>query len=234
MLSLQEREAKKGMFAKRTSENLKKYADLYEQFCESGYSKMLASEFAEYFVIDAKKPAVGDIVQTARLYNKIRDYSMASYYLDKVFDVKKLGGDERFFYCIEALTNKSLVGNWRDAEDFRTEHIAFLQKYSDKLDIKKRAELYIALAYSDCAAKEYSSAFRLLKGIGYKPQGKNDVKLVEILTTVVYIAAKSGDAASTENAVNNARAALNLIKKFEFDWSKDYYEKLIADAAMGI
>lgn len=133
MLSPQERERKKGMFAKRTNENLKKYTELYADFDEFGYSRSLAKEFAEYFVDNSKKPTVGDIVQAARLYDKIRDYKTGSFYIDKLEEYKKFSSDEKYYYCIEALTNKSKIGNWRDAEDFRTEHIDFLQKHSEKL-----------------------------------------------------------------------------------------------------
>lgn len=234
MLSLQERERKKGMFAKKTSENTKKYEELYAEFCQYGYTRSLAEQFADFFVLDTKKAAPGDIIQTVRLYDRLRDYKTAAFYLEKLEDMKKLGSEEKFLYCIEALKNKSKLGNWRDAEDFRTDNIKFMQIYSDKVDMNRKADLYIALAFSDCAAKQYTSAFRLLTGFGYKPQGKNDVKLLEILITGVYICSQLGDAASVENAVNNARAALGLFKEFEHSWSKEYYENMISEASDGI
>ncbi|MBO5164275.1 MAG: hypothetical protein J6B75_07525 [Ruminococcus sp.] len=235
MLSLQEREHKKGMFAKKTSENIKKYSELYAEFCQNGYTKALAEDYADFFVENAKKPAHGDIIQTAQLFDRLHDFKSAAFYLERLEDVtKKMTHEEKFLYCIEALKNKSKLGNWRDAEDFRTENINFMQIHSDKVDMNQKADMYIALALSDCAARHYSSAFRLLTGFGYKPQGRNDVKLLEILTTGVYICAKSGDTASVENAVNNARAALGLFKEFEHSWSKSYYETRIAEAAEGI
>ncbi len=236
MLSLQEREHNKKInYAKKSSENEKKYSDLYNEFCQNGYTKALAMEYADFFVLNAKKPAVGDILQTVCLYDKIHDYKTAAFFLDKLEDMsKKFTSEEKFSYCIASLLNKSKIGNWRDAEDFRTEHINFMQNHSEKVDIKQKASMYIALAYADCAAKHYNSAFRLLKGFGYKPQGKNDITLLEILIAGVYICAKSGDEASIGNAVENAYAALKLFKSFEHEWTEQYYEKRIADAAEGI
>lgn len=235
MLSLQEREHKKSTFAKKSSENTKKYNELYAEFYNKGYTKALAEEYADYFVLNAKKPAAGDILQTVRLYDKIRDYKTAAYFLTKVEEMaKKLNNEEKFIYCIETLANKSKIGNWRDAEDFRTEHINFMQIYSEKVDIKLRADMYMSLAYADCAAKHYSSAFRLLTGFGYKPQGKNDEKLLEILIAGIYICAKSGDEASIENAVNNACAAMALFKKYKFSWSEAFYKQKIKDASEGL
>lgn len=235
MLSLQEREHRKSTFAKKTVENTNKYTELYNKFSQYGYSKVLAEEYADYFVLEAKKPAAGDILQTVRLYDKVRDYKMASYFLSKLEEMsKKLNNEEKFLYCIESLANKSKMGNWRDAEDFRTENINFMQIYSEKVGIKLKADMYMALSYVDCAAKNYSAAFRLLTGFGYKPQGKNDEKLLEILIAGIYICAKSGDESSVENAVNNACAAMGLFKKFEFPWSEKYYENKIKDASQGL
>ena len=45
---------------------------------------------------------------------------------------------------------------------------------------------------------------------------------------------RSGDEASLENAVNNARAALALFSDYEYYWTKDYYEKAIEEAAEGV
>lgn len=235
MLSPQERERKKGMFAKRSSENIKKYTELYAEFCQNGYTKALAEDYADFFVENVKKPAHGDVIQTAQLFDRLHDFKSAAIYLERLEDVvKKMSHEEKFIYCIEMLKNKSKLGNWRDAEDFRTDNINFMQIYSDKVDMNQKADMYIALALSDCAAKHYAPAFRLLTGFGYKPQGRNDVKLLEILITGVYICAKSGDSASIENAVNNARAALGLFKEFEHSWSRAYYETRISEAAEGI
>lgn len=234
MLSPQEREHKKITFAKKTSESTAKYTELYTEFSQNGYSKRLAEEYADFFVLNVKRPCAGDILQTVRLYDKIRDYKNAAYYLEKLEEIKKLNSEERFLYCIASLLNRSKLGNWRDAEDFRTENINFMQEYSVKADMDMQVDLYIALAHSDCCAKHYSSAFRLLTGFGYKPQGRNDIKLLEILITGVYICAKTGDKTSVDNAVENAHTALGLFKEFEFPWSKAYYEKLIADASEAI
>lgn len=234
MLSSQEREHKRGKFGKKSSEGTKKYDELYAKFSQEGYSKALAEEFSEYFVLDAKKPAPEDIIQAVRLYDRIHDLKNASFFLGKLEENKKLTNEEKFLYCTEALINKSKLGNWRDAEDFRTENINFMQKYSEKVDMNMLADMYIALALSDCAAKHYGSAFRLLTGFGYKPQGKNDKKLLDILITGVYICARSGDAASLENAVNNARAALGLFKEFDHSWTKEYYENRITEASEGM
>lgn len=235
MLSLQEREHRKSTFAKKTAENMNKYTELYNKFSQSGYSKALAEEYADYFVLDVKKPAAGDILQAVRLYDKVRDYKTAAYFLSKLEEMaKKLNNEEKFLYCVESLANKSKIGNWRDAEDFRTENINFMQIYSEKVDIKLKADMYMALAYADCAAKHYNSAVRLLTGFGYKPQGKNDVKLLEILIAGIYICAKSGDEANIENAVNSACAAMALFKKYEFPWSEEYYKSKIMDASQGL
>ncbi len=234
MLSPQEREHKKGVFGRKSGEQEKKYEELYADFCVSGYTKLLADEYADAFINDAKKVAPGDIIQAARLYDNIHDLKSASFYLSMLEEVKKLSTEERFLFCVENLKNISKLGRWREAEDFRTENIDFLQKYSVKSEMDQRADLYIALSLSDCAAKRYTSAFRLLTGFGYKPKGKNDKKLLEILTTGIYICAKSGDSESLDNAVMNARAALGLFSEFEHEWTKGYYEKCINDAAEGI
>lgn len=236
MLSTQEREHKRGMIAKtfrQSGTDVKKYDELYIQFCHDGYSKDLAELFADTFVNEPKKPAPDDIIQTAQLFDRVHDLSSAEFYLDMLKD-KKLGNDDKFSYCVEMLKNKSKQGHWRDAEDFRTENINFMQNYSEKVDIKQRADMYIALALVDCAAKHYTQAFKLLTGFGYKPQGKNDTKLIEIVITGVYICAKSGDEGSLENAVNNAHSALKLFSDYEYYWTKAYYEKCIEEAAKGI
>lgn len=236
MLSPQEREHyKKITFAKKSSETEKKYNDLYNEFCQNGYTKALAAEYADFFVLNAKKPTAGDILQTVRLYDKVHDYKTAAFFLTKLEDMeKKLNSEEKFRYCIASLLVKSKIGNWRDAEEFRTEHINFMQLHSEKVSMRQKAAMYISLSYADCAARHYNSAFRLLKSFGYKPQGRNDTILLEILIAGVYICAKSGDKASIENAVENAHAAMKLFKSFEHEWTEKYYEKRIADAAEGI
>ena len=123
MLSPQEREKKKGVFAKalRSGGNAdtQKYLELYGDFSQNGYSRELAESYAAAFVDDRKKPLPEDILQTARLYEKVHDYKTAEFYLEMLAD-KKLSGDDKFIYCINCLSVKSKQGHWRDAEDFRT------------------------------------------------------------------------------------------------------------------
>ncbi len=237
MLSPQERERKKGVFAKalRSGGNAetKRYMELYNEFYNSGYSRELAENYADAFVNEHKKPLAEDIIQTAKLFDRIRDLSSTEFYLDMLKD-KKLSNEDKFIYCIEMLKNKSKLGHWRDAEDFRTENINFMQNYSEKVDMKQRADMYIALALVDCATKHYTQGFKLLMNFGYKPQGRNDVKLLEILITGIYICSKTGDQESVDNAVENAHAAMKLFTEYECPWTKAFYEKLIEDAAQGI
>ncbi len=233
MLSTSERKKIKKSIVPSFGSDIKKYDELYQQFCAEGYSKELCDAYAETFVDNCKKPAADDIVRTARLYRKIHDYKGAEFYLDMLED-KKLGSDDRFLYCLEMLRTTSALGRWRDAEDFRTENINFMQTYMDKKHmLKENVNMYIALALADCAAKRYADAFRLLN-FGYKPKGKNDVKLLDIFTTAVYLYAASGDEEGLAGAVNNAQACLKLFDSFEFPWKKAYYEKRIEDAANGI
>ena len=229
-------ERKKNNFAKSLlpsyAAEIKKYDEVYTSFVDNGYTKELCELYADNFINDIKKPAVDDIVQIASLYDKIHDNKSAAFYLDMISD-KKLSGDEKFAYCIEVIKNESKLGHWRDAEDFRTEHINFLQNYAQKKSIQQQADMYIALALADCAAKQYPQALKLLN-FGYKPQGRNDEKLLEIFITVVYIYACWGDEEGLEGAVINAVSCLKLFKDFEFGWSKKYYEKRIIDASNGI
>ena len=211
---------------------LKKYDELYELFCAEGYTKDLCDQYADEFVNNVKKPAVEDIVQTAKLYDKIHDKDSASFYLSMLED-RKLSGEDKFGYCIEMLKNLSKAGKWRDAEDFRTEHINFMQNFAQKRSPQEQADMYIALALTDCAAKRYTEAFKLLK-FGYKPQGKNDTKLLEILTTGVYIFACAGDSDGLASAVGNAQSCVKLFTGFEHPWCHDYYEKCIDEAAESI
>lgn len=234
MLSPQERENKKITFAKKTSESTAKYTELYAEFSQNGYSKRLAEDYADYFVLNQKKPCAGDILQAARLYDKIHDFKNTAYYLEKIEEIKKLNSEERFLYCIESLRNRSKAGHWRDAEDFRTENIQFMQEYSVKADMDQQADLYIALALSDCCARHYDSAVRLLTGFGYKPKGRNDVKLFEMLITSIYICSKTDDQICIDYSIEIAQTALGLFNEFEFPWSKAYFEQCISDAAEGI
>lgn len=237
MLSPQERERKKGVFGKalRSGGNAdtKRYMELYEDFSISGYSAELAENYADAFVNEHKKPLAEDVLQTVQLFDRIRDFRSAEFYLDMLKD-KKLSNEDKFAYCIETLKNKSKQGHWRDAEDFRTENINFMQNYSEKVDMKQRADMYIALALVDCAAKHYMQGFKLLMGFGYKPQGKNDSKLLEILITGIYICSMTGNQESIDNAVENAHGAMKLFSEFEHTWTRSFYEQKIEDAARGI
>lgn len=231
MLSIEEREKRKLKLSKRGEPKI--FEELYADFAQNGYSKELADRYAAAFITDQKKPLPFDYVQVARLYDRINEPVTAALYLDMLED-RKLSSDERFIYCTEALKNKSMIGNWRDAVDFRTSNIDFLQKYAHKAGLKMKSELYIVLALVDCVAGEFAQGFKLLTGFGYKPCGKNDVTLLEILTTGVYICAKSGDRKSLGNAIENAHSALGLFTVYPFLWSKEYFEQCIENAANGI
>ena len=237
MLSPQERERKKGMFAKalRSGGNAetKRYMELYADFSQLGYTRDLADDYADSFVNDQKKPLPEDIIQAAKLFDRIHDYGSAEFYLEMLKD-KKLNNDDKFSYCIEMLKIKSKQGHWRDAVDFRTENINFMQNHSKKVDMKQLADMYIALALVDCASKKYMPAFKLLMNFGYKPQGKNDAKLLEILITGIYICSKTGNQESVDNAIENAHGAMKLFTEYEHPWLKAYYEKQIEEAAQGI
>lgn len=234
MQSTQER--KKSGFAKALlpsfNADLKKYDEVYQQFTREGYTKALCEAYADALVNDRKKPAAEDLVQLVSLYDRLHEISSAEFYLDMLSE-RKLSGDEKFGYCIEALKIKSKQGHWRDAEDFRTENINFMQNHSEKVDQKKKAKMYIALALADCAAKNYEQAGKLLTSFGFKPEGRSDTTLLEMMITAVYICAKSGDPDSLAEAVANANAAMK-ITEFEFDWGKAYYEKCIEEASQGI
>lgn len=211
---------------------LKKYVDVYGLFVESGYTTELCDAYADAFIDGAKKPSPFDLIQLASLYDRVMDHKSAYFYLDKLSD-KKLGGEERFDYCTGMLRTISKIGNWRDAVDFRTAHISFLQKLSSKVSQNRQAELYMSLALADCASKNYAQGLKLLK-FGYKPQGKNDFTLLEIFVTAVYIFARSGDSEGLEGALGNAEGCLKLFKKFDFSWEEAYYRDRIDNAANGI
>lgn len=219
------------LLASSTAE-LKKYVDVYSLFVENGYTRELCDAYSDAFIDNAKKPAPFDIIQLASLYDKITDHKTAAFYLDKLAE-KKLSGEERFDYCTGMLRTISKIGNWRDAEDFRTRNIGFLQKQTSKMTQKKQAELYIALSLADCAAKSYAPALKLLK-FGYKPQGKNDVTLLEIFITAVYIFARAGDNEGLSGAVSNAEGCLKLFKNMEFSWEEAYFRSRIENAEKGI
>ncbi len=211
---------------------MKKYEELYAEFSANGYSKELCEHYADAFVNDVKKPEAEDIVQLASLYDRIHDNSDAAFYLDMLAE-KKLGGEERFSYCLEMLKTESKLGHFRNAEDFRTENINFLQNHSKKRSSQQLADMYMALALVDVAGKHYNEAFKLLR-FGYKPSGRNDTTLLEILITGVYICARSGDQDGLGDAVANTHSCLKLFSEFEFPWSKSYYEQRIEEASQGI
>jgi len=214
------------------STEMKKYVDVYALYIEKGYTKDLCEAYADAFIDNAKKPSPFDIVQLASLYDRIHDYKTSYFYLEKLED-KKLSGDEKFGFCTEMLKTISKIGNWRDAVDFRTKNISFLQKYTTKATPQQEAKLYIALALADCASKDYQQALKLLK-FGYKPQGSKDLTLLEIFITVVYIFAKAGDEEGLDGALQNAESCLRLFKQFDFAWQGSYYRRRIEDAANGI
>lgn len=216
----------------RHSGELKKYETIYQMYAAEGYSASLCDTYSDAFVDSAKKPSPIDIVQLSGLYDRIHETKTSLFYLEMLKD-KKLSGDEKFGYCNAMLRTLSKLGKWRDAEDFRTENINFMQKHSEKVEPQKRAEMYIALALADCAAKNYSQALKLLK-FGYKPQGRKDTMLLEIFITVVYIFACAGDKEGLEGALGNTRSCMKLFKGFQFPWQNDYYEQRISDAANGM
>jgi hypothetical protein len=215
-----------------TNAEMKKYSEVYSLFAESGYSKELCEAYADAFLDNVRKPAPFDIVQIAALYDRIHDHKTAFFYLEKLAD-KKLGGDDRFYFCIQVLTILGKIGNWREGENFRTNNISFLQKHSEKASLTMQAQLYMALAITDCAAKNYRQGLKLLK-FGYKPQGSKDTTLLELFITAVYIFAKAEDNEGLEGALHNADCCLALFKDFDFPWQAHYYRERIENAANGI
>ncbi len=212
---------------------LRKYEELYLQFNREGYTRDLCEAYADVFVDGQKKPAADDIIQLVRLYDQIHDLKSAQFYLEMLMD-RKLSGEEKFGYCIESLKNKSKLGHWRDAEDFRTENINFMQKHSEKVSQDRLADMYISLALTDCAAKKYNQAGKMINAFGYKPRGKNDPTLLEMMITAVYISAKSGAPDNLRASIINAQTCLNLFTSFEHPWSKEHYIQRIEDAANGV
>lgn len=232
MLSPPERKKSGFTLLSSHSAELQKYGSIYQLYAAEGYSATLCDTYSDAFVDNVKKPSPIDIVQLSELYDRIHETKTALFYLEMLQN-KKLSNEERFSYCNAVLRTLSKLGKWRDAEDFRTENINFMQKYSEKVEPCKKAEMYIALALTDCAAKKYSQALKLLK-FGYKPHGKNDTTLLEIFITVVYIFACAGDKEGLEGALGNTRSCMKLFKGFQFPWQNDYYEQRITDAANGI
>ena len=116
-------ERKKSSFAKALlpsfGAEMKKYEEIYQVFAEEGYTKNLCEQYADAFVDNAKKPAVEDILQLVELYDRIHDLKNAQFYLEMLAE-KKLSGDDKFAYCVASLKVLSKLGQWRDAEDFRT------------------------------------------------------------------------------------------------------------------
>ena len=208
---------------------MKKYVEVYSLFAESGYSKELCQAYSDAFLDNVKKPSPFDIVQISALYDRIHDHKTAYFYLEKLVN-KRLSGDERFFFCTQVLNTLSKIGNWREAENFRTNNISFLQKYSEKATQNMQARLYMALALTDCAAKNYQQGLKLLK-FGYKPHGAKDMTLLEIFITAVYIFAKANDVEGLEGALHNADCCLALFKDFDFPWQSHYYRERIEKKA---
>ena len=231
MLSSSDRKRMK--FTKVIGADNKKYEELYQQFCSYGYTKELCEEYADAFVNNVRKPEAGDIIQLAAMYEAVYDYKSAVFYLDMLAE-KKMSGEIKYHYCMKNLRALSLSGKWRDAEDFRTENINFIQTYMEKKKLlNDDVDMHVALALVDCAAKRFSYAFKTMN-FGYKPKGRNDEQLLRMFVAVVYIYYCSGDAEGLEQAVINARSCLKLFNEFRFTWSKEYYESLVENAANGI
>lgn len=221
----------KGLFQNNAA-GMEKYQEIYDQFSEGGYTKELCEDYADSFVDESKNQVPFDIIQLASLYDKVHDDKSAAFYLDMLAE-KKLGSDDRFEYAVMMLINKSKLGKWRDAVDFRTDNIDFMQKYSLKIPMARQVKMHIANALVECASKNYVDAFRLLRDIRYKPTGRNDTTLLDILITGIYICTISG-ADGISESVENTKNYLSVCTGFEFDWMRGYYEKRIRDAQTGV
>ncbi len=232
MLSPLERKKMSFSLIPSHSSDMKKYDEVYLTFANTGYDKELCDFYYRTFIENVKKPHPIDVIQLAALYERIHDHKTALFYLNTLQE-RKLSGTEKFDYCVSSLKAISLTQKALDAEDFRTMNINFMQNYSEKLPLQKQADMYIALALADCAAKDFNQALKLLK-FGYKPQCKNDPKLIEIFITAVYIFAKAEDSEGLEGALTNANSCLKLYNNFDFGWYKEYYENRITDASNGI
>lgn len=232
MISPQDRKKISFSFLPSHNAEMKKYEEVYHTFTNTGYTNELCEQYANAFIHDVKKPEPIDIIQLAALYAKMHDQKTAYFYLEQLKE-KKMSSPEKFLFCIETLKALSLQGKWHNAVDFRTDNINFMQNYSEKVSIRQKADMYIALALTDCAAKKYEQALKLLK-FGYKPQGRNDTKLLDIFITAVYIFAKAEDEEGLEGALENAGNCISLFSRFDFSWGKEYYEQRIEDASNGI
>ena len=209
---------------------IKKYDELYQMYCNEGYSKELCDMYADFFVDTVKKPLTDDIMQTALLYDKIHDLKNVRFYLEMLSD-RKLTDDQKFRWCVEMLKNKSQLEDVQDVRQFRTKHIDFMQNYANRPEA--RADMNISLALTDCATKDYGDACRLL-GFGYTPKDKDDRKFFDICTAMVYVYSFSNNIEAIKNAIKKAQSCIGYFSRFEFEWSKNYYFKRITDASNGI
>jgi len=214
------------------SSDLKTYDEIYQIFCNTGYTQEIARLFAKFFVDEGKNPSNKDIIQAAELYDKIRDTQKSLYYLGMLKD-KKLNHSEKFDYCVLMLRVISKRGKWRDAETFRTQNISFLQTYAEKTTPERKTSLYISLALADCAAKKYKQAFKMLKSADYKPIGKRDTVLMEILITGIYIYACAEDTEVSRAVSVSVRSTESDDVEYDqwyFDWRIEEAEKALQTA----
>jgi len=218
------------MFLPSFNAEMKKYDELYQMYCNDGYSKELCDMYADSFVDTVKKPLTDDIMQTAMLYDKIHDLKNVRFYLE-MLNERKLTDDQKFRWCVETLKNKSQLEDAQDVQNFRTQHIDFMQNYASRPESK--ADMNISLALTDCASKQYNDAFKLL-GFGYRPKDKNDEKLLDIFTAIVYVYSFSTNNEAIKSAIKKAQDCLDYFSRFDFGWRKNYYIRRIRDASNGI
>ena len=159
---------------------MKKYVEVYSLFAESGYSKELCQAYSDAFLDNVKKPSPFDIVQISALYDRIHDHKTAYFYLEKLVN-KRLSGDERFFFCTQVLNTLSKIGNWREAENFRTNNISFLQKYSEKATQNMQARLYMAQVLEE--TEDVDGALTIYESYAkeHKKDGEAQYNLVKLL-----------------------------------------------------
>lgn len=223
---------KKSGMAKAFGSDSKRYNELYQQFCQKGYTKELCDEYAEAFINNEKKPSAADVIQVAAMYGELSDHKSADFYLELLSD-RKLTGEVRYQYCIQRMRNFSLSGRARDAVHFRTANIDFIQNYMEKRGILNAdLEMYIALALVDCVSEQYRYAFKTLN-FGYKPTGRNDEKLLRLFITAVYIYSMCGDQEGFDQAIINATSCIKLFNSFSFSWSREHFINLLNNAANG-